>query len=127
MSTDLFPAVLTTAYVLSSIPTTLPPRLSRKLAVALSDTDYVHTNATRISSEVRRILRLPAGNLQASLAQDVEDLGRRKQEVGKTKNESDAALKYFANLFRDSSENRRSVEDIDLDAPLPGGMAAHAA
>lgn len=112
--------------MVSSIPTTLPPRLSRKLAATLSEMDYVHSNATRISSEVRRILRLPAGNLQTSLAQDIEDLGRRKHEVSKTKQESDAACKYFSNLFRESGENRTSVENIDLDAPLPGGLAAHA-
>lgn len=85
--------------------------------------DYVHSNANRLSSEVRRILRLPAGNLQSSLAQDIEDLARRKQEVSKVKQESDVATKYFANLLRESSENRRSVQDLDLDGPLPGGMA----
>ncbi|PWY94151.1 hypothetical protein BO94DRAFT_458175 [Aspergillus sclerotioniger CBS 115572] len=119
-------AVLTAAWMVSSIPTTLPPRLSRKLAATLSEMDYVHSNATRISSEVRRILRLPAGNLQTSLAQDIEDLGRRKHEVSKTKHESEAACKYFSNLFRESGENRTSVDNIDLDAPLPGALAAHA-
>ncbi|EAW13192.1 mitofusin [Aspergillus clavatus NRRL 1] len=117
-------AVLTAAYMLSSIPHTLPPRLSRKLAATLSEMDYVHSNSTRISTEVRRILRIPASNMQTSLAQGIEDLGRRKQEVSKTKHESETASKYFSNLFRDSGENRRSVENIDLDAPLPGGMAA---
>lgn len=86
--------------------------------------DYVHSNANRISTEVRRILRIPSGNLQTSLAQDVEDLGKRKNEVSKTKQESEVANKYFSNLFRDSGENRRFVEDIDLDAPLPGALAA---
>ncbi|KAJ5356570.1 hypothetical protein N7517_011179 [Penicillium concentricum] len=117
-------AVLTTAYVLSSIPSTLPPRLSRKIAATLAEMDYVHSNANRISTEVRRMLRMPAGNLQTCLSQDIEDLGRRKQEVTKIKQESDVATKYFSNLFRDSSENRRSIENLDLDAPLPGGMAA---
>lgn len=126
-SANDFKAALTAAYVLSAIPTTLPPRLSRKLAATLAEMDYVHSNASRISSEVRRILRLPAGNLQTALAQGVEDLGKRKLEVGKTKSESEAASKHFSNLFRESSENRRSVEDIDLDAPLPAGMGAHAA
>lgn len=108
--------------MLSTIPTTLPPRLSRKIAATLSDMDYVHSNANRISTEVRRILRLPANNLQNSLAQDIEDLARRKQEVGKVKQESEVALKYFSNLFRESGDNRRSVDDLDLDGPLPGAM-----
>lgn len=118
-------AAITTAYVLSSIPATLPPRLSRKIAATLSEMDYIHSNSTRISSEVRRILRVPAGNLHSSLAQDVEDLGRRKQEVSKTRQESEVASKYFANLFRDTSENKTSVENIDLDGPLPGGLGAY--
>ncbi|KAJ5653831.1 hypothetical protein N7490_000834 [Penicillium lividum] len=117
-------AALTAAYMLSSIPSTLPPRISRKIAAALAEMDYVHSNANRISSEVRRILRLPAKNLQTSLAQDIEDLARRKQEVSKVKQESQVATKYFANLLRDSSENRRSVENLDLDGPLPGAMGA---
>ena len=57
-------AVLTAAYVLNSIPSTLPPRLSRKIAATLNEMDYVHSNANRISTEVRRMLRMPAGNLQ---------------------------------------------------------------
>ncbi|KAL4930935.1 mitofusin [Aspergillus undulatus] len=118
-------AVITTAYVLSTIPSTLPPRLSRKIAATLEEMDYVHSNSTRISSEVRRILRVPAGNLHSSLAQDVEDLGRRKQEVSRTKQESEVASKYFANLFRDTTDNRTSVENIDLDGPLPGALGAY--
>lgn len=111
--------------MVSSIPTSLPPRLSRKIAAKLSELDYVHSNSNRISTEVRRILRLPATNLQACLAQDIEDLGRRKQEVTKVKQESEVASKYFANLFRESSENRTTVEDLDLDGPLPGAMGAY--
>ncbi|KAJ5250256.1 hypothetical protein N7489_000666 [Penicillium chrysogenum] len=100
------------------------PRLSRKIAATLAEMDYVHSNANRISTEVRRMLRMPAANLQTCISQDIEDLGRRKQEVTKIQQESDVATKYFSNLFRDSSENRRSIENLDLDAPLPGGMAA---
>lgn len=85
----------------------------------------MHSNSNRISTEVRRILRLPAGNLQTSIAQDIEDIGKRKSEVSKTKHESEGATKYFANLFRDSSENRTSVENVDLDGPLPGGLGGY--
>jgi mitofusin len=115
-------AVLTAAYMLASIPKTLPPRLARKLSVTLAEIDYTHSNATRISSEVRRVLHVPASHLQTSLAQGIEDLARRKGEVSKVKHESEGARKYFANLFRESQEGRRSVEQVDLEAPLPGGI-----
>lgn len=77
--------------------------------------DYVHTNANRISSEVRKILRMPAANLQNSLAQDIEDLARRKHEVSKLKSESQVASKYFSNLFRNSADTRTTVQSIDLE------------
>lgn len=114
---------MTAAYLLSAIPNTLPPRLSRKLAASLAEMDYVHSNAARISSQVRRVLRMPAANLQASLAQGLEDLSRRKDEVSKVKHESEVASKYFSNLFRESLENRRAVEQVDLEGPLPGALA----
>jgi mitofusin len=66
---------------------------------------------------------MPAANLQTSLAQDIEDLGRRKEEVGKVKQESEVASKYFANLFRESQESRRTVDQVDLEGPLPGALA----
>lgn len=117
--------MLTAAYLVSSIPTSLPPRLSRKLAVTLSELDYTHSNATRISAEVRRVLRVPASALQTSMQQSMEELGKRKDEVVKVKHESEVASKYFSNLFRESVENRRTVEQVDLDAPLPGGLSSY--
>uniref|UniRef100_A0A093VGH5 Transmembrane GTPase fzo1 n=1 Tax=Talaromyces marneffei PM1 TaxID=1077442 RepID=A0A093VGH5_TALMA len=116
-------SILTTAYVLSIIPQTLPPRLSRKLAASLAEVDYVHSNASRISTQVRRVLGMPAANLHSHLAQGVEDLARRREEVAKIKQESEVARKYFANLFRETQESRRTVEQIDLEGPLPGALA----
>jgi mitofusin len=116
-------AILTTAYILSIIPQTLPPRLSRKLAASLAEVDYVHSNASRISTQVRRVLGMPAANLYSQLAQGVEDLARRREEVIKIKQESEVARKYFANLFRETQESRRTVDQIELEGPLPGALA----
>lgn len=118
-------AILTASYLVSQIPNSLPPNISRKLAVSLAELDYTHTNASRISSEVRRVLRMPANRLQASLQTETEDLAKRKESVGKVKHESEAAHKYFANLFKESGEAGRSVEQVDLEGPLPGAMAAY--
>lgn len=118
-------ALLTVAYMVSSIPKTLPSRLSRKLAATLGEMDYVHSNANRMSSEVRRILHMPSSHLQSCLEQGIEDLAKRKSEVSKVKSESEVAFKYFANLLRESGESRNTLQQIDLDAPLPGGIATH--
>ncbi|KAL2429505.1 Transmembrane GTPase fzo1 [Exophiala dermatitidis] len=118
-------AVLTVAYVLSTIPHTLPPRLASKLSATLAEMDYTHSNAHRIAGEVRRVLRYPAQQLTADLARGVEELKQKKEDVTKVKRESEVARKYFGNLVRDSSETRRRVASIDLEGP-PGAVGAYA-
>ncbi|QSS65417.1 transmembrane GTPase fzo1 [Histoplasma capsulatum] len=118
-------ALLTASYLLTQIPTALPANISRKLSETLAEIDYIHANASRISSEVRRVLRIPASRLQSTLQTTTEELSKRKDEVGKTKKESEIANKYFSNLFRESRETRRAVEQVDLESPLPGSMAQY--
>jgi mitofusin len=111
-------AILTVAYILSTIPTSLPPRLARKLSATLTSIDYTHSNANRISSEVRRVLRFPAQQLNVDLQRGVEELQKKKEDVGKVKRESEIAQKYFSNLVRESNAGRRRVDAIDLEGPL---------
>ena len=103
--------------MLTVIPTTLPPRIARKLSATLASMDYTHSNASRISAEVRRVLRYPAQKLSVDLQRGVEELQKRKQDVSKVKRESEVARKYFGNLVRDSDEGRRRVEAVDLEGP----------
>lgn len=108
-------------YILQQIPNSLPQRLATKISMQLDELDYVHTNATRISSSVRKVLRLPADNLRVSLDQSVKDLSAKREETVKVKFESERASKFFINLTRNSETQRNIVEAVDLDAPPPGG------
>lgn len=74
----------------------------------------------RISSSMRKVLRIPADNLRAGLEQSVKDLGSRLDETTRVKNESDAAAKIFRTLVSESEAQRSMVEAVDLDAPPPG-------
>jgi mitofusin len=80
----------------------------------------VHSNSTRISSSVRKVLRFPADNLRIGLQRSVEHLGIKRDEVRKVRGESEVARKYFANLVRESGELRAGVESVDLEGPAPG-------
>ncbi|KAI5288720.1 mitofusin [Ascosphaera aggregata] len=113
-------------YILSEIPNSLPTNIQRKISALLYELDYTHANATRISNEVRRVLRMPAKQLQTTLQAKTEELGRRKDKITMEKQQSEVALKYFSNLFREAGENRRAVESINLEAPLAGSMAEYA-
>ena len=107
-------------YILNQIPHSLPHRLATKISNQLAAMDYVHTNSTRISNSVRKVLHIPADNLRVGLQRSVEKLGSRRDETLKVKAESDVALKYFSNLVRESAHQRRMVEAVDLDSQPPG-------
>ncbi|KAH7140746.1 hypothetical protein EDB81DRAFT_948529 [Dactylonectria macrodidyma] len=116
----LVAAIAASAYVLQQIPNSLPPRLATKISTQLADLDYVHTNASRISSSVRKVLRLPASNLRVSLERSVKDLDDKREDTIKVKGESERASSYFSSLVRKTEEQRGAVENVDLDAPPPG-------
>jgi len=112
--------ILGLTYAITSIPRSLPHRLSSKLSLQLSTIDFTHSNALRISSEVRKALKIPADNLRMGLQKSVEELQGRREEVGKVRRESEVARKYFGNLVREAGEIRGGVERVDLEGPGPG-------
>ena len=82
--------------------------------------DYTRRNSDRIAREVASVLRVPSDNLRVGLQHSVEKLRRKREDTLKVKRESETACKYFTNLVRDSSEGRRRVQNIDLEAaPAP--------
>ena len=85
--------------------------------------DFPHTNAHRISSEVRRALKYPADNLRVGLRRNVESLKERKEEKDKLRGESRVAVKYFSNLVGRAGEISRKVGAVDLEGPAPGVAA----
>lgn len=120
MLTRSFLVAAVTAYVLQQIPKSLPHRLSAKISAQLDSIDYVHANSARISNSVRKVLRYPADNLRVGLTRSLEQLSARRDETIKTRGESEVALKYFGNLVRQSAEQRRIVEEVDLEAHPQG-------
>lgn len=117
--------VLGISYAIASIPQSLPRRLSQKVSARLAEIDFTHSNALRISAEVRKALSYPADHLRVGLQQNFEKLQNKRQETSKIRTESEIARKYFGNLVRESNEIRLGVEHIDLEGPAPGVAAAH--
>ncbi|KAK4992348.1 mitofusin [Elasticomyces elasticus] len=116
-------AALGISYALTSIPSSLPRRLSTKLATQLNAIDYTHSNAARISAEVRRALKFPADKLRDGLQRGVERLEAKRAETGKVRAESEVARKYFGNLFREAADVKGRVDRVDLEGPAPGVAA----
>jgi hypothetical protein len=80
------------SYVLSSVPKSLPHRLSAKLSQQLAAIDYTHQNALRISSEIRRALKGPANDVRIGLQRNVENLQNKKEQTSKFKTEAASTL-----------------------------------
>ncbi|KAK3987892.1 putative transmembrane GTPase FZO1 [Cladorrhinum sp. PSN332] len=112
-------------YILNQIPHSLPHRLSQKISAQLAALDYVHTNSSRISGKVRKVLQIPASNLKVDLDRTVEQLGTRRDETLKVRKESHDALKYFTNLVQRSAHQRQVVDGVDLDNHPPGMAGMH--
>ena len=66
------------------------------------------------------MLQYPAGALRTGLQLNFESLEQKKLEVGRVREESGTARKYFGNLVRESAEAKRGVEAVDLEGPAPG-------
>lgn len=103
--------------MLGQIPNSLPPRLATKISTQLAELDYVHANSARIASSIRKVLRFPADNLRVGLDLSVKDLGNRRDETAKVKNESEQAAKFFRELATESEMQRSMVEAVDLESP----------
>ncbi|KAK4633111.1 Transmembrane GTPase fzo1 [Fulvia fulva] len=113
------------SYVVSQIPQSLPRRLATKLSAQLGQIDYTHSNAQRVSSEVRRALKYPADKLREGLQRNMEHLQEQKKETDKVRVESEVARKYFGNLVRESNDIRSRVQRVDLEGPAPGIAASY--
>ncbi|KAK5994552.1 Transmembrane GTPase fzo1 [Cladobotryum mycophilum] len=113
-------AIAASAYILQQIPKSLPVRLASKMSAQLAEIDYVHSNASRISTSVRTVLRFPADNLRVGLEQSVKALGVRRDDTVKVKGESERAFKFFRSLVGESQGQKDMVEGVDLDTPPQG-------
>jgi mitofusin len=118
-------AVLAAAYILQQIPHSLPHRLATKISNQLAAIDYVHANSTRISSKARKVLLIPANNLRVGLQRSVEELGFKREDTRKVRDESSEARKYFSNLVNETTKIRNTVEAVDLEGPAPGVAASY--
>jgi GTPase SAR1 family protein len=112
------------SYVLSSVPKSLPHRLSAKLSQQLAAIDYTHQNALRISSEIRRALKGPANDVRIGLQRNVEKLQNKKEQTSKFRAEAEVARKYFGNLVRETNDLQQTVQRVNLEAAPPAAISA---
>lgn len=119
------PAALGVSYALTSIPHSLPRRLSAKLCAQLETLDYTHINSLRISTEVRRALKYPSDQLRQGLQSNLEKLQEQRKDKVRVQGESEVARKYFGNLVRESGDIKSRVERVDLEGPAPGVAASY--
>ncbi|KAK9450405.1 uncharacterized protein V1518DRAFT_413762 [Limtongia smithiae] len=110
-------------YVISEIPSVVPRKIARKLHRELQEVDYVHVNAERISSECRKVLKVPSDDLRKAFQRQLDEQAQSKNERAQQIDAADGAVKYFGKLRREAASNRSLISRFDLE----GGAAAAAA
>lgn len=103
------------AYLVHDLPRALPQNLSIKYKIKLQQNDYGHSNAERISKEVREVLRVPTREIVKSceLVMDKKLTAKRDLE-GKLENNA-LSIKFFRQLLERATTERTIVERINLD------------
>lgn len=107
-----------TWFLITDIPNAVPRKLAKKIRKELEAMDYIHSNSERITKETRKVLGFPAEELRGAFQRSIEKQGRTMQEKRKVEKESEIAVKYFGNLFREAHEHRTGVLKLDLEGPL---------
>ena len=85
--------------------------------------DFTHANASRISTETRKVLHYPAEQVHLGLQHKVKELGEQREQRVRVRKESEVARKYFGNLVRETGEGKVRVEDVDLEGVQVPGVA----
>ncbi|AMD20832.1 HDR090Wp [Eremothecium sinecaudum] len=111
----LIGSVLGVAYLISDLPRALPMNLSRNYGKKLHELDYIHSNADRISKEVREVLKIPTREIvkTCELLLDRKQAQRAKLESKIEDNR--ASVVFFDGLAQRASKHHRILEEINLD------------
>lgn len=109
-------AAFSLTYLITDIPNALPRNLAKKIRTQIKELDYPHQNSQRISNECRKILKIPAREVQNSFQTSLDKyLIKRDQLMGEIKN-ADIGYAFFGKLLKKSTEQKQLVESYDLES-----------
>lgn len=103
------------AYLVHDLPRALPENLSAKYKKKLLQNDYAHSNAERISKEVREVLRVPTREIVKSCELVMDKKLAAKREVEMKLDNNSLSIKFFGQLLERATSQRTIVERINLD------------
>lgn len=103
-------------YLISDIPNAYPRKLARKLKKQVSDLDYAHVNATRVSKECRQVLNYPSRQVMNNFQTSIDKRSLEKEKLEKTIKDAELSYGYFHDLLGKISYQRSLVEDIDIES-----------
>lgn len=107
--------LLGVTYLVHDIPRALPQNLSLKYKKALRESDYMHTNAERISKEVREVLKTPTREILRSCELVIGRKNGVQKELEKRRQDNTLSMKYLQQIYERAMSQYEIVERINLE------------
>ncbi|AET40919.1 mitofusin Ecym_7066 [Eremothecium cymbalariae DBVPG len=111
----LIGSVLGIAYLISDLPRALPMNLSKNYKKKLQDLNYIHSNADRISKEVREVLKIPTREIVKSCELVLDRKQAQKKTLESKMQNNALSINFFQRLAERASKHRQLIEEINLD------------
>lgn len=107
--------LLGAAYLIHDLPRALPQSLSAKYKLTLQRKEYAHSNADRVSKEVREVMKIPIREIVRSCELVVDRKQAVKKDLEKKLANNALSTKFFTQLSERATTQRQVVERINLE------------
>jgi len=112
-----------TAYVIVTLPSTIPKTIGRRIRASLVKVEdgateqelFVNAHAGRISRETRKVLRYASWDLRERFRTTMEDRGKEVHNAEETEKKARKALDYFHSVER---KTEVALKDVGLSIRL---------
>ncbi|CCF59850.1 hypothetical protein KAFR_0I00690 [Kazachstania africana CBS 2517] len=107
--------LLSVSYLIHDLPRALPLNLSAKYRSKLDQLNYMHQNATRISKEVRNVLKIPIREMSRTCDSLLDREQDSIKKLEKKKQDNKISFLFFNQLLERAKSQKTIIEKIDLD------------
>ncbi|SMN19588.1 similar to Saccharomyces cerevisiae YBR179C FZO1 Mitofusin [Maudiozyma saulgeensis] len=108
-------SLLGMAYIIYDIPRALPQNLLIKYKQHLTEMDYIHTNARRISNEVHDVLKTPTREIVKTCELEVDKKQGKKHDLERKQENNRISIKFFDQILQKATSERNIVNNINLE------------
>lgn len=104
--------------IINEVPRTVPRKIARKVALEIDELGYVGTNANRISTECRKVLKFPAQDVRSAFQSEIESQSRQRDELQRHAQNAKQVSEFFSYVDSSASKLYDQVKQCNLELPV---------